>query len=282
MVKTYSSEPGPQERHEEASCPVCGSGDRSFAFGGKGFRFVRCLSCGAAYQSPRPVFEDLRGRYDSSYFSYELSHEQSFFTLMMLGLRDIRFDEAARGLSPRRFLDVGCATGMLLQEMKGRGWEVQGVDVCRQSAEYGVRTRGVPIHAGTLEEAAFPAASFSTVHFSHLIEHLPDPRAFLLEVSRLLVPGGFAVITTPSIDGFQARLFRGGWRSAIADHLVLFSRASLKRLLAECGYTLVRAITWGGLAEGTAPRPVKAVMDRLAKRLGFGDVMMMLARRDGR
>jgi len=37
--------------------------------------------------------------------------------------------------------------------------------------------------------------------------------------------------------------------------------------------------TWGGLAAGTAPAPVKRFADRAAKRLGAGDVMLIKARK---
>jgi 2-polyprenyl-3-methyl-5-hydroxy-6-metoxy-1,4-benzoquinol methylase len=166
---------------------------------------------------------------------------------------------------------------MLLAWMREKGWTVQGVDLCVESARYGTANRGVPIFAGTLEEARFPAGSFSVVHFSHLIEHVPDPRGFLAEVRRVLSPGGLIVVTTPNIDGLQARLFREGWRSAIADHLTLFSRRTLGRLLAQSGFIVRRIVTWGGLARGTAPRFIKGPVDALAKKWGFGDVMLFLA-----
>ena len=89
-------------------------------------------------------------------------------------------------------------------------------------------------------------------------------------------PGGFAVITTPNVDGFQARLFGTGWRSAIADHLVLFSRRTLGRVLRDSGFSIIKTVTWGGLAVGTAPLLIKKPVDRLAKRLGFGDVVLFL------
>ena len=274
MVKTYSSLPG-DERQETVRCPCCG-GERSRpALACDSLRFVRCRGCGVVYQNPRPVFEDLRDRYGEEYFSYELANEAGFFSLMRMGLRDIRFQELEPP-RPRRFLDVGCATGMLIESMKKEGWDVLGVDICRPSAEYGKRHRGVDIIAGTLTEAALPAGSCGVVHFSHLIEHLPDPRAFLAEVRRVLAPGGYAVITTPNVDGFQARLFGSGWRSAIADHLVLFSRRTLGRLLEGSGFTVKRTVTWGGLAKGTAPDIIKRPADRLAKRLGWGDVVMVL------
>jgi len=244
------------------------------------FAFVRCLGCSAVYQNPSPIFEDLRKRYGKGYFAYEHDNEQNFHRLMQLGLSDIGFDALTREVvEPRSFLDIGCATGLLLESMERKGWVVRGVDICRESAEYGARTRGVDIFAGTLSEAFFADESFSAVHFSHLIEHVPDPRSFLCEVRRILRPGGFAIITTPNVDGFQARLFKAAWRSAIADHLVLFSRSTLARVVVESGFQVLRTVTWGGLAAGTAPVLIKKPVDRLAKRFGFGDVVLLLAQR---
>jgi len=283
MPKTYSSAPG-NERMETVPCPLCGSSRWRHFLSCDGFGFVRCRDCAVVFQNPRPVFDDVRRRYGAEYFSYELENERNFFGLMRLGLADIRFQERTAGFGagpgsavPRTLLDIGCATGMLIESMRGEGWQVRGVDVCRESAEYGRSHRGVDIFPGTLEEARLPDSSFGVVHFSHLIEHVPDPRAFLAEVRRILAPGGLAVITTPNIDGLQARLFGKGWRSAIADHLVLFSRRTLQRLVAEHGFDLRQSVTWGGLAVGTAPGPIKRPMDKLAKKWGFGDVVMVLA-----
>lgn len=277
MPKTYSSAPG-VERQETIPCPGCGSSRARHMLACDGFAFVRCSSCSLVYQNPRPVFEDVRRRYAGQYFAYELENERVFFGLMKLGLRDIGFKELTAALpGPHAFLDIGCATGMLIESMKAEGWDARGVDVCRESAEYGIAHRGVSIFVGTLEEARFPAESFSIIHFSHLIEHVPDPRGFLGEVRRLLAPQGYAIITTPNVDGFQARLFGRGWRSAIADHLTLFSKRTLGRMVTESGFEVRQTVTWGGLAAGTAPGMIKKPMDVLAKKWGFGDVVLCLA-----
>jgi 2-polyprenyl-3-methyl-5-hydroxy-6-metoxy-1,4-benzoquinol methylase len=162
--------------------------------------------------------------------------------------------------------------------MREKGWAVQGVELCRQSAEHGRRTRKLDIFVGTLEQAGFPDSSFPVVHFSHLIEHVPDPKAFLLEVRRILTPRGVIIVVTPNIDGLQARVFREKWRSAIADHLTLFSKSTLGRMLSATGFEVLQTVTWGGLARGSVPAFVKRPVDYLAKRLGFGDVVLMLAR----
>lgn len=277
-AKTYSKQPT-TERTRYITCPVCGSEQSRLYWEFPTHQFVRCASCELVYQNPQPVPDDLVARYDVDYFQYELENDRNFYTLMKLGMEDVGFDSLSFPEAPRRFLDVGCATGMLLEDMQQRGWEVQGVEVCRASAEYGIRQRGVPIEVATLQGASFPSGHFSAAHFSHLIEHLTDPRGFLEEVYRILAPGGYALVTTPNVDGFQARLFAKQWRSAIPDHVCLFNKHNLRRVLTETGFVIRKLQTWGGLAVGTAPPWIKKPVDRMAKLFGFGDVMMFLAQK---
>jgi SAM-dependent methyltransferase len=282
VEKTYSAAPG-AERMAEAVCPVCGSSSVRDHWDCGSFFIKRCTGCGHLYQNPQPVFSDLRNRYQAAYFDYEISNEEAFFRLMLLGLQDIGFERWERGLRERgAFLDIGCATGLLLAHMRGRGWRVRGAEICEPSARYGIERRGVDIFTGPVEDAPFAPESFSLIHFSHLIEHVPDPRRLLLRVHELLVPGGAAVIVTPNRKGFQARLLRKKWRSCIADHLNLFDKKGLARILRETGFRIRAGRTWGGLARGLAPAFIKNPADKLAKRFGFGDVMLFFAEKAAR
>lgn len=272
--------PNVGERQEESSCVVCGSADSHSYWKCDGFGFDRCNACGHVFQNPRPVFDDLKDRYQDEYFEYELDNDAQFFDLMRRGLDDINFDaiEASMPASAKA-LDIGCATGMLVEHLASRGWQAEGVEICVPAAEYGRKYRHIPIHIGTLEDQDFGDASFDFVHFSHVIEHVPDPRAFLEQVARITKPGGYVVIVTPNTRSLQALMFGSRWRSAIADHLNLFSSASLSRLMREAGLTVVRTVTWGGIAEGVVPRWIKRPVDRFAKPLGYGDVVLKLGRR---
>ena len=51
----------------------------------------------------------------------------------------------------------------------------------------------------------------------------------------------------------------------------------LRRMLEGSGFRVLKVVTWGGLAAGTAPPWLKRPADRLAKRWGFGDVMLFQA-----
>lgn len=268
-------------------CALCGGSSFARRWDCGAFSFVACRRCGLIQQNPQSLPSAVASRYDESYLRYEEENQYAYRDLELLALRDLRLDEAAGALFERaaaegrrpRALDVGCATGALLDALREGGWEPQGVEVSAAQASYGEARHHLPIHAGTLESAAFPSGRFDLVHASHLIEHLNEPAAFLNEAARVLAPGGLLVITTPNAAGFQARLLGPNWRSAIYDHLYLFSTRSLRALLAARGFVPRAQATWGGWAGGLRPAFIKAPLDRWAKRLGFGDVVAILASR---
>ena len=250
------------------------------------FSFVRCVSCGLVQRNPQPVKDEIIARYSAvfggDYLSYELENETAFLKLQQLALRDAKFDELERSLfraeETPSVIDIGCATGALLAELGNRGWRVTGVEISPCS-EYARNERRLDVRSLPLEENKFPQARFDVVLASHLIEHLNDPGSFLTEANRVLKEGGHIFITTPNISGFQARLCGGLWRSAIFDHLYLFSVRTLSKMLIKTGFKIERIRTWGGLAAGLAPPWLKKPADYLAKRFGCGDVMIVRARK---
>jgi len=243
----------------------------------RSFRYVRCVHCRLVQINPQPVPAAVALRYGKTngedYLAYEKANEAAFLRLQELALKDSGFFELERGImsaNPKgpNVLDTGCAAGSLLLTLKGRGWKVRGVEISGPQALY-CRQRGLEVSSLSLEENHFPAQYFDAVLASHLIEHLNNPGNFVREVRRILKPNGRLYVTTPNINGFQARLFGNAWRSAIFDHLYLFSVKTLTLLLESAGLTVERIKTWGGMAAGIAPLPVKRLFDALAKPLGL-------------
>jgi 2-polyprenyl-3-methyl-5-hydroxy-6-metoxy-1,4-benzoquinol methylase len=267
-------------------CAVCGAAVFRPALCCEGFAYVRCRDCGLVQMNPQPEAASVQKRYGSAhgndYLAYETANEAAFLALQHKTLEDAGIGRIEAQFFPsgrRRFLDAGCATGALLEKMRERGWEASGVEISAQMAEYGRKNRGLPISTLPLEENGFAENSFDVIHASHLIEHLNNPAVFVREAQRILSGGGLFLVTTPNIAGMQAKLLGGRWRSAIYDHLYLFSVKTLAALLRREGFVVEQTVTWGGLARGLAPAPVKRIADRLAKKTGLGDVMMMKARK---
>ena len=284
-MKTWST---PVRAGKSGKIPcLCSGGVFKPALDCEGFGYVRCASCGLVQMNPQPLKDEVIERYSRAfggdYLSYELENEAGFLKLQQLALEDAGFTKFEKNLfsraaeeAPPSVLDIGCATGALLFFLRERGWRVTGVEIS-PCAGYAKNSRGLDVRNLPLEDNNFPSAGFDAVLASHLIEHLNDPRSFLAEIRRVLKPGGRVFITTPNISGFQARLYGARWRSAIFDHLYLFSARTLKKLLKSEGFKIEKISTWGGLAAGLAPSWLKKAADFLAKHLSSGDVMIVRA-----
>ncbi len=140
--------------------------------------------------------------------------------------------------TPRpRLLDVGCASGEFMLQMRALGWEVHGMDIDRAALEQ-ARAAGLSVAEGTLEQPAGAAAEggFDAVTLAHVIEHLPDPVGALRRARELLRPGGILWVATPNLRSLAHRLFRRDWLSLDPPrHLVLFSSESLLAAFADAG-----------------------------------------------
>jgi 2-polyprenyl-3-methyl-5-hydroxy-6-metoxy-1,4-benzoquinol methylase len=284
-MKTWSM-PVSGGKSEMRPCALCGSLLFKPALECEGFSFVKCKHCGLVQRNPQPDKNEILSRYSSvygkDYLSYELANEAAFLKLQQLALKDAGFAKIEKTLFAKvthpAILDIGCATGALIAYLRDNGWHVTGVEIS-PSADYAKNERKLDVRNIPLEENHFTSNSFDVILASHLIEHLNDPKTFLEETYRILKPNGVIFITTPDISGFQSRLFGSRWRSAIFDHLYLFSRYTLKKMLKTVGFKIETCRSWGGLAAGVAPKLVKKIADFLAKRLNCGDVMIIRARK---
>ncbi|MBN1899447.1 MAG: class I SAM-dependent methyltransferase [Spirochaetes bacterium] len=270
-----------QEKIELVNCNLCGQDNTDDFLLLKDYKYVRCHHCGLIYQNPRPVFQDLKFRYSKKYFQYEFRNHYNFFLLMKHTLKDINFlkRKEFQQIRDRTFLDIGCATGLLLNYIRPFNWKVQGVEICRESVDYARKNFHLDIFHGSFEQARFKGNTFDVIHFSHLIEHLPDPLSTLRSIYRVLKKGGYILVTTPRQDSFQARIFQSDWRSFHRDHLTIFTKDTLTTMIKKAKFNIKRFISWGGIAKGSTNDVIKFIADKAVKLFNIGDVMFILAQK---
>ncbi len=243
--------------------------------------FIRCSSCGLWRQDPQPEREAIIARYGDEYLAYETARHLEYRAISLRSLSEAGLDPGFSTTTdgrPRAILEIGCATGALLAAFKDAGWDAFGVEAGQSMADYARATFGLGIATGTIETAGLQDGSYDIAVATHLVEHLNDPRSFLRAVRRSLRSDGALYLVTPNADGFQARLLGERWRSAIRDHLYLFSVRTLSALLVSEGFSVEYTGTWGGWPAGMKPAFLKETLDKAAKRLGCGDVMVVRAR----
>jgi len=97
-------------------------------------------------------------------------------------------------------LDIGCNKGIYLREYKkgiGVGVDIS-LNVLKKARKELVNGRLV---LGDAEDLGFRNESFHNVLCSEVLEHVLHPDRVMREISRVLKPGGKALITTPNYKG---------------------------------------------------------------------------------
>ena len=200
-------------------------------------RIVRCSICGLIYANPRPETKKLVHVYtsmvDEHYVEEEAARRLSARPILAM-LRKLK----VRG----RLLDIGCATGFLLDEAHKDGWDVHGVELSGWAADYAKAKLNIgTVFHGTVEEARYPDNYFDAVILKDSIEHLVDPKGSLAEIRRILKPRGILCVNTPDCGSLVSKILKARWWGVKQSHLYYFSRRTLYKMLAASGFTPIRA-----------------------------------------
>jgi glycosyltransferase involved in cell wall biosynthesis len=183
------------------------------------------------------------------------------------------------GFPPSRVLDLGCSGGQLGERLRALGHHVTGIEIERIA---GVGDRldlvveadlddGIPAEAGT---------GYDVVIAADVLEHVREPESLLVDIRRVLAPGGCLVVSVPNFGHWypRTRVALGAFdydRRGILDrgHVRFFTRRSFRRLVARTGWRVSRADYTGlpldVVGNDESQRAMRAVrsIDRLLVRL---------------
>jgi SAM-dependent methyltransferase len=236
----------------EVACDWCGSNDSDLLFEGPDrlmglhgqFRMVRCRHCGLLRQSPRFAWESLKAYYPLDYSPHVPLIREEPSVLRRLDRRygvwkQMRsIEHFQRG---GRLLDIGCGTGVFMEEAQRSGrWVVEGIEPAEKAAAYARSALGVNIYVGRFSDINLPVASFDVITMWNVLEHLEYPIADLRRAHQMLRENGLLVFAIPSVESLAARIFGPYWVGwDLPRHLYLFPRPVLQEILGKLGYCIV-------------------------------------------
>lgn len=97
-------------------------------------------------------------------------------------------------------LDVGCGNGWVAKYFLGKGKKVVSMDISQKNPIRVLKENPGENHAAIVADAyhlPFKKNVFDTIIASEILEHVYDPKLFIIKLIGALKPGGRLVITTP-------------------------------------------------------------------------------------
>jgi 2-polyprenyl-6-hydroxyphenyl methylase/3-demethylubiquinone-9 3-methyltransferase len=152
-----------------------------------------------------------------------------------------------------RVLDLGCGAGRFLTALREAGAEPVGVELSEAAAAR-ARRNAPGVHVALVEpdgSLPLPHRSVDLVWCSEVLEHVADVAGLLVEVRRVLRPGGRLLVTVPFHGRVQAALVAltrfDSHFDPLGQHLRFFTCTSLAETLERARFDAVDVRPWGGV-----------------------------------
>ncbi len=142
----------------------------------------------------------------------------------------------------QRLLDMGCGTGIFLNEARKKGYNVWGIDFNREQVSIAKKHYGLEnVYIKSVEDilGEFSQKRFDIITFFEVLEHLNSPIQFIGQIKDILRPGGYIALSVPNRDCFMDTLHEADYPP---HHLTRWNSAILSAFLERNGFEIIKCI----------------------------------------
>ncbi len=159
---------------------------------------------------------------------------------------------------PFSLLDIGCLTGVLLEEAKKVGWKPEGIDLSRDAVTYCRKHHLTAFYGTVYTVKELREKSYNVITAFQIVEHERDPLTMMKRIHSLLKDNGMVILATPNYGGFWRKVMGKRWFGfAHPEHVVLLDFNSMRTLLEKAGFHDIQI-----LADTPRPFPLSFAFTR--------------------
>ncbi len=196
---------------------------------------------------PQPKIEDLGNFYESEDYISHTDSKKSVVDKLYQIVKGYTLNKKLKLINSfktdqKNLLDVGCGTGDFLLNCKTNGWKVEGVEPnnnAKNLAKSKLAINQPSVVYTDLSE--INSKQFDVITLWHVLEHVPNLSAYILNLKLLLKPNGVLVIAVPNYKSYDANYYKQFWAAFdVPRHLWHFSKNSIQLLFSEQKMNVVK------------------------------------------
>jgi 2-polyprenyl-3-methyl-5-hydroxy-6-metoxy-1,4-benzoquinol methylase len=232
-------------------CPVCGSSDihplltaKDHSVSGEEFVIWQCQSCTLRFTQDVPDESSIGPYYQSQDYISHSNTSKGLLNKLYQAVRKFTLGQKSglvisRTTNHGRILDIGAGIGAFLNEMKGKGWDIEGIE-----PDYGARQQAKNLFAidlkPTPELQHIPHNSFDAITLWHVLEHVESLQDYVALLKQLLKKNGKIFIAVPNYSSLDADLYGNRWAAYdVPRHLYHFTPRSIEVLVQKHGMKII-------------------------------------------
>ena len=214
----------------------------------EGRDIVKCPKCELEFIYNQPSFEEIKNIYSSDY--YKAWGMESGENTEVASMKKSTFSDMLKKILPYKncgnILDIGTASGFLLEEAKKLEFEPYGIELSEYSSAIAKKKFGEErIYNGTLENANFEENFFDIITMCDFLEHSQNPVNILNICNKLLNittnsnGGGYIMMTVPNTNSFTHNIMGKKWTQYKFEHLFYFNKKNIEILANKTGFKII-------------------------------------------
>ncbi|EKV58034.1 methyltransferase [Brachyspira hampsonii 30446] len=207
---------------------------------------VCCPNCGLEFIYDQPTFEEIKQIYSNEYYkAWGMEDGENNEVALM---KKSTFRNMLKKILPYKkngnILDIGTASGFLLEEAKKLGFEPYGVELSEYSSSIAKKKFGDDrIYNGILQNAPFKNNFFDIITMTDLLEHISNPLDILKKCYDILKNvdngGGYIMITVPDTYSFTHNVMKSKWTQYKLEHLFYFNKKNMQIISKDTGFEII-------------------------------------------
>lgn len=157
-------------------------------------------------------------------------------------VKELRFEEVNSlvkkyNLKGKKALEIGCATGNMLDVIQSSGLKAYGIEASKKSCLIGKKFKRKIINRFIGEVKKISYGPFDVIFCYNYFEHMPEPNKILKIISNNLRKNGIGLITVPNLNYL---LKTKAHYEFVSDHLIYFTKQTIKYFFEINGFKVLK------------------------------------------